>query len=151
MGTYTDLRLTVALREDTPDAVLGILRGHAAQDIPSADLPDRPFFKDARWDRVLTCSSYSVLDYPPTLEQHGPFWVLRVQSALKNYTDTIEKFLDWLHPYVAARHGDFVGYMLCELSRDFNDDIDNPQLIYYTDAGFVLQYANVTLKGGDAQ
>lgn len=141
MGTYTDLRLTVALREDTPAEVVDLLRRMVAADPPSSDLPDHPFFADDRWRYVLTCSSYSVLDYPPTLERRGPFWVLRVQSALKNYTDTIEKFLDWLHPHVAAHPGDFLGYMLCELSRDFNDDVDNPQLIYYAEQGFRLIYA----------
>lgn len=52
--------------------------------------------------------------------EHGQFFI---NASLKNYTDTIEEFLDWLLPYVDAFPGAFLGFTRYE-------EDDAPALIY---------------------
>lgn len=135
MGNYTELFVRVELREDAPAAVLAVLAAYArgAPVIPDG-LADHEFFGSPDWDRVLSMGDYVT----PTAQQPVQFWLderdnpdqwrLIVHCSAKNYHGSFEKFLDWIIPYVDARPGEFLGYVLNE------DNADELRLIFYPPA-----------------
>ena len=127
MGMYTELVLGVNLRSDTPNEVIDILtymtesgRGHLEPMIPHHDL-----FKTDRWRFMLLCGSYYFDGFTQSGFQYddiGKNWKLNVRCNLKNYSHEIEKFINWISPYVSTRG--FAGYSRCEESEE-------PTLIYF--------------------
>lgn len=89
----------------------------------------------------------------PTAQQPVQFWLdevdnpdqwrLIVHSSAKNYHGSFEKFLDWIIPYVDARPGEFLGYVL-------NEDIaDELRLIFYPPADRRYLTVVETSPGGE--
>lgn len=113
MGMYTALVLDARLKSDTPEPVLKVLEfmatdGHLSKPgVPV--LPIHPLFQTDRWVWMLNGSSaYFPLERKAQL--YKPFYggwedlrVLSVGCSIKNHQSEIEKFLDWLAPYV--EHG----------------------------------------------
>lgn len=67
-------------------------------------------------------------------------WKLTINSDMKNYFTEYQKFLDYIHPYIAMEreeHQKFLGFM-----RDETQYI--PTLIYYTQKG--IRYKEVQTK-----
>ena len=110
------------------------------QDPSQLDLPDHELFETERWENMLISSSYYFAGKTQCVlnEEHNFQLVsLTVLCSLKNYGNEIEKFLDWIPPYVirdrfypeAERINEedrlFVGYTRNE------EDID-PYFIYFT-------------------
>ena len=128
MGMYTELVLGLELRYD-PD-VIDILNYmlHEGPE-PKINVTSHPLFQTDRWRFMLTCDSYyfdGQTDSKLFSEQTyvGPFdktYYLNVRCNLKNYCSEIEKFLDWLAPYIET--DGFVGYFRYE-------EFDDPTLIY---------------------
>ena len=88
------------------------------------DKPNHPLFETDRWRMLFTSDSYyfdgitnSVLDYDGIAEAY----YLTVHSNLKNYDDEINKFLDFIRPYLDTKG--FLGYYRYEEDED-------PVLIY---------------------
>ena len=81
--------------EAMPESVSALLSWMvSASDNQTPDIPDHPLFKCDRWQQV---GSAYFDDHPP------PTWdevTLAVEFDMKNYCDEIEKFLDWLRPYI---------------------------------------------------
>ena len=79
-------------------------------------LPDHELFDCDRWQSLSWCSSY----YFPQGNhnewvrdsQGGYYWSFR--ANLKNYSDEIDKFFDWIDPYIYETEGTFLGYSLYE-------------------------------------
>lgn len=102
MGDYTAIFIAAELRHDAPPVVRGILNCMMglSEEIP-CPLPDHPLFKSERWRYLLRCDA-----------AYLPGAVLRawghardgrdftVYSKIKNYDEEIEKFFDWISPYV---------------------------------------------------
>lgn len=128
MGMYTSLHLAVNLKKDTPEEVVNILKFLVNRDSPPPEaLPDHPFFRAERWGMVLSCDSYyfsgtqfGVLEWDEILDAY----TLTTLSNMKNYGDEIFLFLDWLHPYLDAFPGDFLGYTQYE-------ECPEPELLFY--------------------
>lgn len=90
------------------------------------NLPDHPLFDTERWGTMLQCDSYYfVADTYSTFrfDDIGQSWYLCVRCNLKNYDNEIEKFVDWIMPYIDAREGDFLGFSRYETT-------ETPTLIY---------------------
>ena len=87
---------------------------------------------------MLTCSSYYFNAQPVHVFEYdviGRCWFLTNISNLKNYDSEIEKFLDWISPYIEDTG--FFGYMRYE-EDDFptlliNDKYNHKIILKYPD------------------
>lgn len=128
MGMYTEMHFNVELNEDVPLSVIRVLSymiDNEEFDFP--DFPDHPLFETPRWKSMFqTDSYYFSSDTRSTLrfDNISKSWFLCLRFNLKNYGSEIEKFIDWIMPYVYACEGDFLGFYRYE-----EDNI--PTLIYY--------------------
>lgn len=131
MGMYTELVLNLTVKASIPADALTVLRHLANGDEAPVALPDHPFFRCDRWSMVMRCSSHyfipfalSRLESPEYVKDH----YLSTRSDLKNYSDEIDLFVDWLAPYMDALPGSFLGY------KRYEED-DDPTLLYRTTDG----------------
>lgn len=126
---YTEFHFNSELSKDTPSEVIIILRvmlqelSFDAIDFP---LPDAPLFKTERWRTMLVCDSYyfdadthSTLRFDDLNCKKGKSYFLCIRCNLKNYDSEIEKFVDWIDPYLEDKDsGDFLGFSRYEESED---------------------------------
>lgn len=103
MGMYTELDLKVAIKDDP--IVVDILKDISTGDesLTIKDRLDHPFFKTDRCDMVGRGGSYYFDGQPYTqfrYDEIAKCWFLTTCFNLKNYNQEIEKFLDWLCPYI---------------------------------------------------
>lgn len=122
MGMYTALHLAVELRADTPPDVISVLRFMTGQsDQLVVTLPDHPLFGATRWQFMLRMDSacfaattHSIVEEPYTDGSH----YLTVLSNFKNYGEEIDKFVDWISPYIADHISDWIGYRWYEEAEE---------------------------------
>ena len=128
MGMYKELHFNVELKKDTPDTVTNVLKHMLGgrQEDPYAP-PKHEFFKTSRWNWMFNSDSfYFKADTHSTMRycQTSNAYYLCLRFNVKNYDGEIEKFLDWIMPYVDAFDGDFFGFFRYEES-------DAPTLIHF--------------------
>lgn len=136
MGMYTELVLGVNLKKD--EKVLDILRYMLNDSEQCPELPKHALFETDRWDIMLVCDSHYFDGHAESnlrIDRIG-VCTLNVRCNLKNYCDEIDKFLNWLAPYI--RSYGFIGYTRYE-------EEDNPSLIYIEDGKIIYRWAE-TLK-----
>jgi hypothetical protein len=122
MGMYTALHFAADVSQ-APKEVVDVLDFMAGNtEVEPTPLPSHEFFKAERW-RVLfrMDSEYFSADTHCSFKN----MTITVTSNLKNYDSEIEKFLDWVMPYVSNYEGEFLGY------RRYEED-NEPTLIYKT-------------------
>lgn len=128
MGMYTELHFNSKLKKDVPAGVLDALGYMLGQcEAEPVHLPQHPLFKTKRWGLMLVCDSYYFdADTHSTLrfDEIGNTHYLCVRSNLKNYDSEIEKFIDWIMPYLDKYEGDFLGFYRYE-------ECGQPSLVYY--------------------
>ena len=125
MGMYTELHYNAELRADVPSDVVDILKLMLGEAAEGPETPDHPLFGETRWRFMLQCDSYYFdADTHSTLrkDRQGGLY-LCVRCNLKNYDDEIEKFCDWIRPYINKQEGGFLGF-----SRDKGSQ--TPTLIF---------------------
>lgn len=125
MGMYTELNIGVRIYP-IPTVVqkLNYMLGEDTEDVHI----EHPLFTDqTRWKYMLLSDSYyfdgksdSKL-FIDNLYPDEPMYFLNVRCNLKNYKEEIEKFMDWLCPYIETEG--FLGY------KRYEED-DDPTLIY---------------------
>jgi hypothetical protein len=122
MGMFTEFVLNVTIKKDTPTDVLYILdnweRGHGF---------NHELFDTDHWSSIGRSDSYYFpvrrrFDFIHDRILNG-HW-LNISGSFKNYDNEIEKFLNWINPYVDR--GGFAGYYRYEEDR-------YPTLIYFWD------------------
>lgn len=126
MGMYTELHFNAELIRDTPHRITDVLAymTGTTRSEPAA-LPDHALFGTRHWDLMLQCdSSYFPLSTASSIDHEYGRHYLRVRSNFKNYDGEIEKFLDWIMPWVDA-DTECLGYWRYE-------ENDHPTLIYKT-------------------
>lgn len=115
MGCFTEINVNFDLVEDTPEDVVNIMHylilTNRNETKPSV-LPKHEFFECDRWDNIDSKMEYD--DISKTYR-------VSIRANLKNYDSEIEKFLDWLLPYIDTNG--FIGY-------EKHEDMDDPILIY---------------------
>ena len=125
MGMYTELVLGVNIKDDTPNEVITVLRHMVYNpNINSVvELPDHPLFATSRWKHMLrSCSYYfSGGSHTELVKDQFDFWKLSIRCNLKNYDDEINKFWNWIQPYVETKG--HVGHFRYE-------EDDEPTLMY---------------------
>jgi len=121
----TKLKLDIKLIFDVPEDVLKVLRqmlGNALNErqIDEYDLPIHELFEDPSWEYVLkdnreclVAESASVMRYD---HDDGQYF-LNIQTEKHNYNNEVERFVDWIDPYVDAFYGEYLGYKI----RDGDD------------------------------
>ena len=102
MGMYTELDLKVAIKDDP--IVVNILKDLSTGGSSTVKgRLDHPFFETDRCDAVGCGGSY-YFDGQPHIQfiydEIAKCWFLTTCFNLKNYNQEIEKFLDWLCPYI---------------------------------------------------
>lgn len=136
MGMYTELVLACALKGELPEDVRYALNVmlYAEEIADKSKLPKHPLFETERWDLLFTCSSYSFAAATTRLMVHNDIkniYRLTVISSLKNYDKVIEKFIDWITPYIEKEYTalnrddkkEFIGWCRYE-------EAEEPTLIY---------------------
>lgn len=126
MGMYTELHFNSELKKDTPEDVINILKFM----VDGGDEPDtleHDLFNAERWRFMLQCDSYYFdADTHTTLryDDIAKSYFLCIRTNLKNYDSEIEKFIDWIMPYLDKFDGDFLGFYRYE-------EHEQPILIHY--------------------
>lgn len=127
MGCFTEINVNFDLVKDTPEDVVNIMHylilTNGNETKPSI-LPKHEFFKCDRWDSIACCFSYyfdGLTNSQMKYDDISKTYRVSIRASLKNYDCEIEKFLDWLLPYIDTNG--FIGY-------ERHEDMDNPTLIY---------------------
>lgn len=126
MGMYTELHYNAELKRDIPDGVLTILRFMLGGTKQEPETPDHELFGCTRWRGMLRSDSYYFdADTSSTLRYNdiSQSYYLCIRCNLKNYSNEIENFVDWIRPYINKQDGDFLGFSRYEES-------ETPTLIY---------------------
>lgn len=113
MGMYTEFFVTARVR-NIPEvvSVISALVSDSARQFSA--WPDHAFFRCDRFRSILRQLSYSFTPLSVSqfeFDRIGQYWCLVSYSSLKNYDDEIEKFIDWLRPYLEYDdEGEMIGY-----------------------------------------
>lgn len=125
MGMYTEIFARGGLAEDTPPEIGSILRalivGVDVAPFLNMDQPHHQFFDCDRFNQIASGSSAYLPGTAHSQWVEKNFWSklpgFLITASLKNYDSEIEKFFDWIDPYLEADGGEFVGYSLYEENR----------------------------------
>jgi hypothetical protein len=128
MGMYTELHFNSELKKDTPEEVINVLKYMVGDIEEEPEISSHPLFGDTRWRFMLRGDSYYFdADTHSTLrfDDISDDYYLCIRCNFKNYDDEIEKFIDWIMPYLEKyEEGDFLGFYRYE-------ETEEPTLIYY--------------------
>lgn len=120
MGMYTEFHFNVELKKDVPQNVLDVLYYMIGESEMPQHIPSHDLFNTDRWEGMLHNDSYyfpadthSSLRYDDISRSH----YLCIRTNLKNYSNEIQLFIDWIEPYCATRHDDFLGFYRYEESH----------------------------------
>lgn len=134
MGMYTELVMNVSLEDDMDEDVANLLKRMIDCDpinTPPESVKDHPLFATDRWRYMLnTGSFYFVPAGNSKMVEHDQGRKIRhisIRTDLKNYSDEIDLFADFVAPYVEAFDDPvFAGYKRYE-------ENDHPTLLYIVD------------------
>lgn len=101
MGMYTELVVCTNIK-NVPE-VVEVLKYMVGQTDRPATLPNHPLFSTSRWEILFTCNSYYFVPCSIAKFEYneiGRYWCLITRADLKNYDGEIEKFIDWIRPYI---------------------------------------------------
>lgn len=126
MGMYTEIYVNVDLKKDTPNEIIEVLKTMC--DMVDSDSKVLESYPD-RWGSMFYSGSY----YTPNTYCHSltydditEKWSLLGKGDIKNYGQEIQKFFEWIIPYVDGYPGDFIGYHRYEDDRE-------PTLVFLPD------------------
>lgn len=121
MGMYTEIYINVDLKPETPDRVIQAIRQVCNRECPEG-FPNRAslLFNNGSYYTPLT----SVANL--TFDDIRNGYSLLGKGDLKNYSNEIEFFFNWIMPWVDGSPGDFVGYHRYE-------EHQQPTLVYIPD------------------
>ena len=100
MGMYTELILGAELNKDTPKLVIDSLKYMIGE---TEEKPDEFPLPDGRCEWLLQGGSYYFAVSSPVSkmwkDEIDRCWHISTRSNIKNYSNEIETFLEWLEPY----------------------------------------------------
>ena len=121
MGMYTEIYVKSTFKENLPKDVADIIEymlGMGDIEVEDLKLPDHELFKTQRWDTMLRSASYYHIPYVLnkfTYNEISDNYFLIARSDFKNYNGEVNKFFDWLKPYLEKEFDKtFIGYSLYE-------------------------------------
>lgn len=127
MGMYTEFHFNSILKPSTPPVVINILEYMLGILEEEPEKPNHPIFTNTtRWRLMLRCDSYyfaaqtvSTLNFDSVLNSY----VLCIRCNLKNYSNEIQEFINWISPYLNTCGKEFLGFYRYE-------EDEEPILIY---------------------
>lgn len=132
---YTELILGAELHRDTPKQVIDVLKYLTDFELGKTepkDLPEHEFFKCERWRFLFKMGSFyfGVHNGSTKLwfDEVCDSWHISTRSNLKNYDGEIEKFLDWIKPYLSDGSGDRSFYAIVTY-----EEAEEPTIYYLED------------------
>jgi hypothetical protein len=112
MGSYTQFFFAAKVNDEP--AVIEVLRFMMFRG-ERPPLPDHPLFRTERWDCMLCMEDLNV----QKLEKgYRDTWNVVAHSNFKNYDGEIDKFVDWIRPYLWAGGPEMIGFKLYEHNED---------------------------------
>lgn len=133
MGMYTEIIFGAWLKEDLPQDVvdtINILVNSNINDIRNfcqlSSVPDHPFFKSERPWLLQSGGSYyfpQVMRAEFKYDKIAKQYSLCFRTNIKNYDDEIEKFLDWIKPYIESGSGEKDFYAIVCYEENSEPDI----------------------------
>lgn len=150
MGMYTELVFDTELNMHKLPEIEGVLRymlgegqdpTQASRSLPFA-LPKAPLFRSsARWEYMLRSSSFyfnGATHSELNVAKEYNLATLTVRCSLKNYSQEIEKFLEWIQAYDETDWtSDYTPKKVFKGYMRYEEDI-HPTLIYFTKNGVEL-------------
>lgn len=114
MGMYTEIMVTGSIPEHEVEAVEILHFLFAGQPLPALpggmSLPDHKFFTLSRWSMIGRCSSYYFATHEPhnvvEYVEDGERYLFTSVSNIKNYSNEIDEFFNWL----STTDADYFGY-----------------------------------------
>lgn len=122
MGMYTELVMSCRIKDDP--SIINVLKYMIGEIEEQPELPDHSLFKTYRWIAMLRGSSYPEVVHLLKYNDIGKYWCFINRSDFKNYDDEVNKFIDWLAPYLEDTYGVMIGYSRYEEDKD--------PIIYYS-------------------
>lgn len=122
MGHYTDFyfKAKLNLSRDVADFVTTSL---IMTNIESAP-PEHEFFKCERWTQLF-CEDSSFYNKTQSISQNieRRYYTVEIWSCFKNYDNEVEKFLEWIKPFVIGRKKKiYLGWWMVEgMDHRFNE------------------------------
>ncbi len=126
MGMYTEFHFNVKLKENISHEIINFLHYMLDRNFHTQPLhlPNHPLFKTDRWKIMLNMDSYYfAADTHLRYDDIGRCYYLCIRCNLKNYNNEIEKFVDWIMPYLYHFPEDFLGFIRYE-------NTEQPTLIF---------------------
>ena len=106
MGTYHKYKFRFNLKSDLPkevddvlDYLSGVIESHNLD-----ELPNHPYFLDTRWCFIAHGSWFDCNDFYFVSTNE-----VRIEGSVKNIADTLDKFMDFIDPYIDEPVGTFLG------------------------------------------
>lgn len=121
MGMYTEIIFGAELKKSIPEDVVKVIQKMVDGDELGASAPDHPFFKSQRNWLLRSGGSYY---FPGTVEpkfwkdEISDQWYLHFRTNIKDYDSEIEKFLDWIKPYINSGVGTRDFYAIVTYEED---------------------------------
>ena len=122
MGMYTELHFNVKIKQDAEEAhkVLDFIFDESRdQDgghhkfIVDNNLTHKWFSTKRWWWMFFGGSAYFTAPTQSEFKKIGDYdekKTLSIRCNIKNYSDEIEEFIDWVKPFTTAFNGDFLGF-----------------------------------------
>lgn len=125
MGMYTEIVVKICINKsrigiDNYNILKYMFNENTNIEIEDLVLPEHPFFKCSRWDYIGISSSFyhhpnEVNDwFIPSFAKTDDEVYIFSRSDLKNYSNEIENFFDWVNTLDIMHPNDFIGYSLYE-------------------------------------
>lgn len=126
MGMYTEIYFCAELKElpeDVEKTIFWLIENEYCDGKKPDFLPSHEFFTSERFDFLLIGTSC----YFPEVEkvifkkcEYTKKYTLFFKSSIKNYDGEIEKFLDWIEPYIMHGSGikDMYAYTIYEEAEE---------------------------------
>ena len=135
MGMYTEIIFGASLKINTPKSVIDTIKYLISDEITDADMDSKimqhPFFcSDRNW-LLRSAGSYyfpGVVEPKFNFDDNSKQWYLHFRTNIKNYDNEIEKFLDWIRPYIDQGVGTRNFYTVVTYEEQ-----SNPTIYYLND------------------
>lgn len=123
MGYYTEFKVELKFKQDTPEDIIVFLKKILIEkDYSIKPKFEHKFFQCDRWLSLFISTNYEKVEN--TKMWYDGYFKIIIHSSFKNYGNEIEEFMDWISPYVVGRKKkEYVGFFKGE-------SMDSPINIY---------------------
>ena len=132
---YTELIFGASLKSNTPTDVINAISYMIGE---PTDKPSNYPFDDNDMDVLLSSSYYFGVSLPVRKFWYDTItesWCLSTRSNVKNYSNEIERFLEWIKPYIESGSGNREMYAIV-----IYEDAETPTIYYLHDKPLDAEY-----------